>query len=609
MQFFVNLLFLLSSLSGVKTLPDDDNVWKRNPQWSNSAHPTMEFRANTSELSCPQGKYLQFPYVLYATQHVMIDGVIKEKLGDPDFKDTNHVFSQIYISCDEVAKGSVVEWSIIAYSKYFARVPEVPFVTARSYFKVFNETFYIGGGIGLAILAVFFLIILVNKENYVYLSALSCSAVFLAAYMALNVSPAFKLHIPVLLNHKIADTFLFLGFYALLVSFYLEKVLTKKHIIIVALMSGAGVLIILLGRNGDEVQFGTSLPFIAVIISLCYLCARYYKNVRNYGDRDNIFRFSFSVVFSLLIIWEMNIFSGALNGISIFPVCIVCAYLILGISANERIRKTYKERDQLLNNLEAKVNERTVDLQKALSEKEMAQAELIQNAKLASLGTLSAGIAHEINNNINYVNACVVGLEKEFRKSESFSKEKIEKLLSTIKHGTTMTIDIVNSLRSYTGLNQSKMREVDFKEIVHSVKTIIKRKLENINFREEYIGDTTLTCNVVGLNQMMMNLITNAIDVVSESAGEISIIVARDGNFLNISITDNGVGIPSTLIDKIFDPFFTTKDVGSGTGLGLYIVKKEVDAHKGKISVSSTEGKGTVFNITLPCANEKRGVA
>ncbi len=151
-----------------------------------------------------------------------------------------------------------------------------------------------------------------------------------------------------------------------------------------------------------------------------------------------------------------------------------------------------------------------------------------------------------------------------------------------------------------SGLNQAKLKDVNLLEVVKSVTTILRPKLkESYQVITDVPENLTLYCDVVGINQVLMNLITNSIDAMP-NGGSISIRAVTQDDKTILAVTDSGSGIPEHIKTRIFDPFFTTKEVGSGTGLGLYIINKELERHKGKITVISEVGKGTTFELIFP---------
>ncbi len=278
------------------------------------------------------------------------------------------------------------------------------------------------------------------------------------------------------------------------------------------------------------------------------------------------------------------------------PFGFMAGVMFLALSVNVKVIEAYGERDYLRKNLEKEVERKTAELKAAMTELKTTQAELVHSAKLASLGTLSAGIAHEINNSLNYVNGALQPLERIFEKTaDSNEKQKIAKLIAVMKDGLSLTLDIVKSLRTYTGLNQAKFNDVNIAQVVNSSCTILRNRIRGkITIESTVAADLTVHGSVVGLNQIFMNLISNAVDAMPDG-GTLTISGEVKGEFAHLVVKDSGVGMPK----EVFEPFFTTKEVGNGTGLGLYIVRQEVQRHKGELKVESEAGKGTTFHITL----------
>jgi len=180
-------------------------------------------------------------------------------------------------------------------------------------------------------------------------------------------------------------------------------------------------------------------------------------------------------------------------------------------------------------------------------------------------------------------------------------QEKMNKLLGVMKDGLNLTLEIVKSLRNYTGLNQAKHNDVNISQVVTSSLTILRNRIRGrINVQCDIPSDMTVLGSVVGLNQVFMNLISNALDAMSDG-GTLTIHGERENDLVRISVRDTGKGIPKEAIDRIFEPFFTTKEVGSGTGLGLHIVRQEIQRHKGELKVESEPGAGTTFYMSIPC--------
>lgn len=299
--------------------------------------------------------------------------------------------------------------------------------------------------------------------------------------------------------------------------------------------------------------------------------------------------------------------------------------------------------------LETKVNERTVELSQANSElsntlKELkeAEAQLVESEKMASLGQLTAGIAHEINNPINFVTSNVRPLRRdvemiidmlgrveaisldssmdtetkkrnidELKEEMDFDylKEEITYLLNGITEGSSRTAEIVKGLRIFSRLDEDDLKMADINEGLDSTLVIVRNTLgSNIDIVKEYGNIPIIECYPGKLNQVFLNIITNGLQAINEKYKEqkggtmvIKTEAIEDG--IKIIIKDNGIGMDEATMKKVFEPFFTTKPVGEGTGLGMSIVYNTINKHNGKIEFDSVLGEGTEFVITLPATH------
>lgn len=300
--------------------------------------------------------------------------------------------------------------------------------------------------------------------------------------------------------------------------------------------------------------------------------------------------------------------------------------------------------------LENKVLSRTRELvkqketiERVLAELKETQLHLVHSEKMASLGQLVAGIAHEINNPITYVKANISILEKKatsidkmFNKfsevfdfheqfksmkdpaHQAFSSklEEIDQLITTMRFeeflselpmvihemrdGVERTQKIVEDLRNFSRLDESQYKEILITDCIDSTLNILKNEFKSrVRVHRNYGPVPPIYCNPGHINQVMMNLLSNAFHAI-ENDGDVWIKTSSGSNNILISIRDNGRGIPFEIQHKVFDPFFTTKAVGKGTGLGLSISYKIIENHKGTIFFESEPGKGTEFKITLP---------
>jgi two-component system NtrC family sensor kinase len=234
------------------------------------------------------------------------------------------------------------------------------------------------------------------------------------------------------------------------------------------------------------------------------------------------------------------------------------------------------------------------------------QAYLVQSEKMASLGQLVAGIAHEVNNPLAFVmNNLFLANEGLDRLAEQQGDipAQLQKLRTQIRNsseGAERVKDLVSKLRTFSRLDEGKFKTVNIHESIESVLLFLRHKLEGrIEVERNYGAPDMLACFSGELNQVLMNVIANAIDSI-EGQGKVTLTtMQRDGHFV-VVVRDTGKGIPEEIRNKVFEPFFTTKPVGSGTGLGLAISYGIMKAHRGSIDFSSGPGKGTEFVLKIP---------
>ncbi len=301
----------------------------------------------------------------------------------------------------------------------------------------------------------------------------------------------------------------------------------------------------------------------------------------------------------------------------------------LDMKVQERTAQVMQQK-QKIEEINHELNRQKDEVQKTLEDLKQAQTQLVQSEKMASLGQLVAGIAHEINNPVNFISAGVDSLStnlEEIRqvldiyhkiteenvteklKEIENIKEKVEykeaireinKLIESIKNGTKRTTEIVRGLRTFSRLDEDILKVADIHEGIDSTLILLHNKYKNrIEIVKNYGDIPQIECYPGQLNQVFMNLLSNAVDAIDDK-GTITISTSLSDSLIKISIKDSGQGIPENIRKKIFDPFFTTKGVGKGTGLGLSISQSIIEKHKGTMTYISEPGKGTEFIISLP---------
>ena len=256
------------------------------------------------------------------------------------------------------------------------------------------------------------------------------------------------------------------------------------------------------------------------------------------------------------------------------------------------------------------------ELQQALADLKAAEAQLVHSEKMAGLGKLVAGVAHELNNPIGFIYANMehfrryigevkavcdqAGLSGDAAERANRAFGTLNRLVESCTNGATRIKRIVQGLRTFSRLDEAEYKAVDIHEGLDSTLALLEHLLKDrIRVHKAYGDLPVVTCFAGQMNQVFMNLLTNAIDAI-QGEGDIWIATQRDGDWVRISVRDSGSGMPAKVMKQIFDPFFTTKEVGKGTGLGLSISFGIVEKHGGKIEVESEMGKGTMFTVRIP---------
>ncbi len=283
----------------------------------------------------------------------------------------------------------------------------------------------------------------------------------------------------------------------------------------------------------------------------------------------------------------------------------------------------------------AESHQMTEDLDLAYSRLKQTQAQILQQEKMASIGQLAAGVAHEINNPMGFITSNLGTLAryqqklfayqqqledwlyvagdaelqqqvKERRKKLKidYLREDIDDLLAESKEGAERVREIVQNLKGFSRVDQAEYAEVDLNECLDKTLSIANNEIKyKAQVEKDYGELPPVSCYPQQLNQVFLNLLVNAAQAIEEK-GTICIATRRAGEKVQIDITDNGAGIPAENLEKIFEPFFTTKEVGKGTGLVMSISFEIIQKHGGDIVVASEVGKGTTFTITLPIHGE-----
>jgi signal transduction histidine kinase len=599
----VRFLLGVSLLLGVKAVPPLDHNWSVIRTWT-SVDGHEEFSAASgsiiSECQANPNSYIHFPFIMHSGHILSVDGKTFYSTGNIDSSKSNNYYAIPEVLCKDIPNGSTLTWEVKSYSKYYSRFSKFPYISAEVPLgRFFGRTVNIAVGACLLMLGLYSFVIFNRKVSHGLAFSILFSNLLISIYFMFSNLEFFPFTIDVVSAHKYGTFGLWLGVIFLFRAFYEESLISLRAFYTITSILVSGLTIIGTSSNSDSVQLGGHFVFGPALVIVFLAAFNVFKlSKTSRFTRQSLLQLLSFMIFLIGSFNDIFFNLGLLNTFPLFSFGIFGSQFLFGLSVNNQIKQAYDERDYLRKNLELEVQKKTLELKQT-------QAELIQSAKLASLGTLSAGLAHEINNSINYVNGALAPLEKLVGKSisDAGEKNKITKLFTVMKDGLNLTVEIIRSLRNYSGLNQAKLNDLVLSDVINSVMTILRNRLkDSIKIVTEIEDGLYIHGNVVGLNQVFMNLITNALDAMP-LGGELKITATKLGNTAKIEVSDTGTGISDSIKTRIFDPFFTTKDVGAGTGLGLHIVKNEIEKHHGSLDFRSVENQGTTFTITLPISS------
>lgn len=439
----------------------------------------------------------------------------------------------------------------------------------------------------------------------------------------------------------------------------------RKMLLALLVLFLASFLLLIFGYQQfafELMQIATSLETIILFVASLYVLKKQYQPAR-------YFFIAWSILLTgalIFLLKDYGILPYNLFTSNSFRLASIVEMALLSFALASRINILKKEKEisqakelatSLENELlireqnvvlEQKVEERTSELTESneslhatLKHLKETQSQLVEAEKMASLGQLTAGVAHEINNPINFVTSSVAPLKRDINmiwetldevenvalnddltlnekqtritayKEEidlEYLRTEVDFLLKGMSEGANRTAEIVKSLRIFSRVDEDTLKFADINEGLESTMVILNSLIQQgIEVVKNYGNLPPIECYAGKLNQVFLNVLTNAIYAINKkfqnNPGGILILktgLTDDESFMYVSIADNGIGIPPEIREKIFEPFFTTKDVGEGTGLGMSIAYNTIAKHNGKIVVDSVVGEGTVFKLIIP---------
>lgn len=609
MNFLIDSFFIsMLAFFGVAPYPGSmSSQWEVSSPWTVS-DSGYSLSASSSEVldfcrSNPE-KYLVFPQVIHSAHEFFLDGNLIGLHGDKSFQRANSFYEHPFLKCGSITSGKRFEWRVTTYSRLFARVSEWPIMksspNSNNFFAVTLNELAFGM---LLVVSVFSLLIFRKRVSDVSTYSVSLGAVTLSGYFMFVVSDRFGWGLSMLNAHKAADTMLWAGCFFFLRAFEENKLLNAKLNFFLRVSIISGIFIILLGRTGNEVQFGTMLPMVPFLICSSNIIYRLFLRQRNEGfSYQNAANFISILCFSLFGLNDVLSILGIVNTELVMPIGFLLGVFGLTLAVNAAIDKTYRQRDILLDTLELKVEEKTRHLENALEQLKYTQSDLehlVQIAKRAAhdirspvtalnsiLKSFSGGRLDGQQDLVNQVairiNSIADELLKEYQSFAGASSQHIEGLQSS---GTYL-------LRSIQKIVVEKQYEY------HDDKRIaLFLRAEQVNPR------LVIPISEMVLHRIVSNLINNSIDAISEN-GEIYIQLKVEKEFATIAIVDFGVGISETVLFSLRKNEFAShgrkNHEKSGSGIGLKFAHDEVSKVGGTLDIESKEGVGTRISISVP---------
>jgi signal transduction histidine kinase len=612
------ILQSLAALMISPTVPQSaDPNWRGAPKWE--AEGKLLVYSAESETIAAQCRatpkaYLAAPMIIQGGHQFFLDGKLVFSNGDRSFQRTHRMYNSAIVPCEVLASGTHLRWEAFTATHSLANLTRFPRVqTGLPLFRFLEDSIYsIMVGV-LMVLGILCSLVFYRKVSNAILAALVLGCLTYSIAFVCFVPDNFFLNLHPLTLNRISDTSVWIGLVSSAWLIYLLGYSNLFMLRFIIASNSIGVMIILAAENLDQLQVGSNIAFFGGVTFLFASLknTRMLSKVGALPRKNKILQILSVSSFALAGIHDTLIFQGIIASSPLFPIGVMSCTALLALAVNEKISETYAERDYLRANLEKEVERKTealtkqsAELASTLATLKSAQADLVQSAKLAALGTLSAGIAHEINNALNYVNGSIDPLQAILKREalNDVDRSKANKLLSLMKEGLNLTFGIISNLKRHTSTTPGQIEFLSTREAVDGVLLLLKNKLSDVEVVRDIPDGLEVRTQRVSLSQILLNLVGNAIDGIEERANrdqsaerKITISAGPEENGVWISVADTGPGIPVAIQNRIFDPFFTTKAVGKGTGLGLHIVLSEMKKQGGSVELRSSEATGATF--------------
>lgn len=599
------LIAFALSIIGVISAPQNlEKKWETR-DWSGDK---TTFQTESFKIPKECGKkinsYLQLPFMIETQQEILLSN--KSYIFNSHADVFSH-YSGYSIPCKELINTNKLVWKAKTYSQAYSFFHHYPKIVSKPYSNFINYNF-LALSSGILIMLGFLLPAIFSGKirNSEIIFLISISSFLFGFHFMFTVPSFFGIHTNISVTHQLTEIFAWFGSSCLIEVFRRKKLLVPSKLCFAQYFSVLfSCFLSIFSFNTYIISLAAIFPFAITIIlffiSIIHLVIEFL--VHKKIDIKSLQILSL-LVFSFCVINDILVLSGNSESYILLGIGILFCNLSLSFFVNEDIKKVYKQHDEMLEDLEKKVFERTRRIDAQSKRIATIQAESARKSHLASIGIMSSGLAHEIGNSLNGIGISLRQLKKNLVKLED-EKTDVSKMLkahNNIKYSAELAKNILSNMtclskkESFVSFNLKNTIDQTVSMLGISSKVEITVEAPS----KELYQDKTFFI------QMILNLSKNSFYALeNKSNSRIKIIAILDQKNITFEMHDSGSGVPDSLKDKIFEPFFTTKPTDRGTGLGLHVIRDRVYELGGNISVSdSTDLGGALFKIILPVIEE-----